>query len=729
MNIDEILSHFDGAKQVSENQFVARCPAHDDTNPSLYISEGDGGRILLDCKVGCKFKDIVSAVGLKETDFFKNKRQVRKKRAEREHIYHNKDGEILARKTIVSYEDGTKGCFWHHYSNGSYKSGLNGVKVPLYKLPELIRSEDTVFIVEGEKDVETMQRLRYTATSSPNGAGSKWSSKRFNSYLNGRDVVIISDNDNAGEKAAEEIAKAVYPVAKSLKVVPSANIMPGLKHKGDVSDIAEKVGDTEAKRLLDAAVQSAVFYMPTNELKGDLPNFIVEDKRGNRSVNPALLAKAFREKEHFKLVRDPLTNSANFYFYRNGVYAAVSDATLKGHIKRYITDFDESLLLMRDVDEVFKNLLSDLTFITHDKLDKNERIINFENGLLDLDTLELIEHTPECLSSVQLPLQWSAKPCDTPIFDDYLRTLTDGDKKKQRLLLEFIGAIFSNIRGYRFKKVLFLVGKGDTGKSQLRLLVERIIGSNNSCAVDLADIESRFGMANLYGKRLAGCADMSFMKVAQLKKLKLLTGGDSIDFERKGKDKFSARFNGLLWFGTNELPRFGGDRGQWVYDRFIIVECNNVISPEKQDKHLCDKMYAERAGIVRKALIALKQAIDNGYRFSIPESSKELLKEYAESNSPVISFFKECCIMRSEGVPKDNCSCRKMFDVFKAWCVDANNGYVAKKSEFKKEIAEYLNMTIDEITVRSNSDRFYIFTLTLDAKKEYSRAYGSDSIP
>ncbi len=729
MNIDEILSRFDGVKQVDENQFVARCPAHDDSNPSLYISEGAEGRILLDCKVGCKFKDIVSAVGLKETDFFKSKKQTRKKISEREHIYHDKYGNTIAKKTVVSYDDNTKCCFWYSYSSGSYKSGLKGIKVPLYKLPELISSKDVVYIVEGEKDVETMQRLGYTATSSPNGAGLKWSSKRFNDYLNGRDIVILADNDNAGTKAAEEIAKAVYPVAKSLKVIPSADIMLGLKNKGDISDVAEKVGNTEAKRLLDVAVQRAAFYVPTNELKGNLPNFIVEDKRGNRSVNPALLAKAFRDKEHFKLVRDPLTNSANFYFYRNGVYAAISDATLKGYIKRYITDFDESLLLMRDVDEVFKNLLSDLTFITPDKLDQDEKIINFENGLLNLETMELVEHTPDCLSSVQLPLKWSDKPSKTPVFDDYLKTLTDGDKKKQRLLLEFIGAVFSNICGYRFKKVLFLVGKGDTGKSQLRLLVERIIGSNNSCAVDLADIESRFGMANLYGKRLAGCADMSFMKVGQLKKLKLLTGGDSIDFERKGKDKFSARYNGLLWFGTNELPRFGGDRGKWVYNRFIIVECNNVISPNKQDKHLCDKMFAEREGIVKKALDALKQAIDNGYMFSVPESSKELLKEYADSNSPVISFFKECCVMRSEGVPKDSCSCRKMFDVFKAWCVDANNGYTAKKSEFKKEIAEFLNMTVDEITTRSNSDRFYIFTLTIEAKKEYARAYGSDSIP
>ena len=33
----------------------------------------------------------------------------------------------------------------------------------------------------------------------------------------------------------------------------------------------------------------------------------------------------------------------------------------------------------------------------------------------------------------------------------------------------------------------------------------------------------------------------------------------------------------FLWFCTNEMPNFGGDKGKWVYDRMIIVKCNNVI--------------------------------------------------------------------------------------------------------------------------------------------------------
>lgn len=67
--------------------------------------------------------------------------------------------------------------------------------------------------------------------------------------------------------------------------------------------------------------------------------------------------------------------------------------------------------------------------------------------------------------------------------------------------------------------------------------------------------------------------------------------------EFKGQQGFEYTYGGLLWFCMNRLPKFGGDDGQWVYDRIMVVECPNVIPKDMQDKTLLDKMYAEREGI------------------------------------------------------------------------------------------------------------------------------------
>lgn len=57
------------------------------------------------------------------------------------------------------------------------------------------------------------------------------------------------------------------------------------------------------------------------------------------------------------------------------------------------------------------------------------------------------------------------------------------------------------------KKALFLVGDGDTGKSQLKSLVEHLLGKGNFIGTDLKDIESRFGTGAIYGTRLSGSSD------------------------------------------------------------------------------------------------------------------------------------------------------------------------------------------------------------------------------
>ena len=159
----------------------------------------------------------------------------------------------------------------------------------------------------------------------------------------------------------------------------------------------------------------------------------------------------------------------------------------------------------------------------------------------------------------------------------------------KQLLMEVIGVCISNVKGWRMKKALFLVGQGDTGKSQLKSLVERLLGRGNFIGIDLKEIESRFGTGAVYGTRLAGSSDMSFLSVDELKTFKKMTGGDSLFAEFKGQQAFEFTFNGLLWFCMNRLPKFGGDDGKWVYDRIMVVDCPNVIPKEQQDKQLLEK--------------------------------------------------------------------------------------------------------------------------------------------
>src|SRR5262245_48022794 len=81
-HLQRILDRLDGVRRDGA-QWLARCPAHDDQNPSLSIGLGDGGRVLVNCHAGCEFNAIVKATSLEARDFFAPRASVNAKSGSR----------------------------------------------------------------------------------------------------------------------------------------------------------------------------------------------------------------------------------------------------------------------------------------------------------------------------------------------------------------------------------------------------------------------------------------------------------------------------------------------------------------------------------------------------------------------------------------------------------------------------------------------------------------------
>ena len=67
--IDTLLNSLDGVRESGKSRWFARCPAHEDRNPSLSVRNVDD-RLLIHCFAGCEPIDIVHAVGLDMSDLF-----------------------------------------------------------------------------------------------------------------------------------------------------------------------------------------------------------------------------------------------------------------------------------------------------------------------------------------------------------------------------------------------------------------------------------------------------------------------------------------------------------------------------------------------------------------------------------------------------------------------------------------------------------------------------------
>lgn len=513
----------------------------------------------------------------------------------------------------------------------------------------------------------------------------------------------------------------------------------------NLSTIMETIGldryqELKAGGATDEEISEAVQRVKTNAEESNVvifpytPDFVkpIKDKSGNvvgERICAPLLADHIRENLHYFFVRDGANSAVRRYVYKGGCYRLQSDDEFKGAIKAFIKGYNPEILRSKDVNEVFFDLTTDSNWLDDDQLNADENIINFQNGILNLETMQLEPHDPKHLCTIQIPCDWSEDDLETPVYDEFIKTLTNGDGFNQLFLEEFIGVAISNVHGYRMKKALFLVGEGDTGKSQLKKLTERLIGKGNYTGIDLETLESRFGSSALYNKRLAGSSDMAFMTVKELRTFKLATGGDTLFAEFKGQNGFEFTYNGLLWFCANKKPKFGGDRGDWVYDRMVFIDCENVIPKEQQDKTLLDKLYAERAGIVKKAVKALKIVIGNGYSFSTPPSAEKALRRYKIENNSVLSFIQDCVVPRPAGM-RDSCTTKKMYDVYVAWCKDNNGGYADGKQTFSREFAAHFGYESakDAISRSSSNTYFTDYTLSPDTKRDYAKVYGFDSI-
>lgn len=123
---------------------------------------------------------------------------------------------------------------WHPVNGGmDWAPKIGDAKPVLYKLRELneaVARGETVYIVEGEKDVDMMAKRGHTATCNYEGAG-KWK-EGYSQYFTGAKVIIVADRDEAGYKHAKDVREALCGKATSVGIYQSAVAQP----KADISD-------------------------------------------------------------------------------------------------------------------------------------------------------------------------------------------------------------------------------------------------------------------------------------------------------------------------------------------------------------------------------------------------------------------------------------------------------------------------------------------------------------
>lgn len=217
--------------------YTAYCPVHEtDGNrhtKSLTLREGDRVPVIVHCHAGCEPKDILKAVGIEGP----SRRTVNIPIV---YPYRDADGHEVRQK--LRYED--KQFSICHKVAGRHIPKYGPGPHVLYRLPEVvaaIQSRNTIFFLEGEKDVDRAVLEKMVATTNIEGAAQpgqkpKWKPEYTVQLTGTKRLVLLPDNDPAGRAHMAHIAQQLIGRVQEIVVVDLGKLYPDLPEKGDLSD-------------------------------------------------------------------------------------------------------------------------------------------------------------------------------------------------------------------------------------------------------------------------------------------------------------------------------------------------------------------------------------------------------------------------------------------------------------------------------------------------------------
>ncbi len=496
---------------------------------------------------------------------------------------------------------------------GLFPSKKNGGKHGMF-LPHvdgkvrLPQAGETWLLQEGVKDPAAMHGLGYLAAGMPTNS----LSPKFVRLFRGVNVIFVPHRDDAGKLGAEQSAGRLHGTAASVKLAA----LPA-EHKAsggmDARDVL-KMNDGEA--LVRSAIADAKLWEPAKEDKTEESGAIVRR-----------LAEEICKVEYF--AQDL---GKKLYVYRGGVYKPRGEEVVRRKVKsltqKWQQDEEWSSHLANEVAEYIRVDASELW--ERPPLD----LLNVQNGLLRIEDKKLLSHTPEHLTTVQLPVDFD--PVATcPEIDNFIQQIFPEDA----FSLAFEIPAYLMLPDTSIQKAVLLLGAGGNGKSTYLQMLLAFLGKGNTSGVALHQLEAdKFKASRLYGKLANICADLPSEHLVSTSVFKQITGGDVIQGEYKFKDSFDFYPFARLVFSANTAPR-SKDASEGFFDRWQVIPFIRSFrgTSEEIPRDVLDARLSsptELSGLLNKALAALP-VIKSQKGFSQPKSVQDAWQEFRATTDPL----------------------------------------------------------------------------------------------
>lgn len=683
MNLDEILSRLTDKKKISNDTYQARCPAHDDKKASLSITYKNE-KILLYCHAGCEYSEIMAALG-----FTKNNPQ--------EIVFYDYEdlhGNLIFQSVKFlnpkdfrqRRPDGRGGWIWN----------LEGVNLTLFNLKnanDAIINKKTIFIVEGEKDAQTLINNGFVATTNPMGAG-KWKESYSDLLLNAN-IVIIPDNDIPGHKHAAIVAKSLKNKVNTLRITElnlgelgnKKDVTDWFQEGGNAEKLKEIVSNTKLLKDLEEEEDEDLQLENSNAFRltelGNAERFHAEHNsylKFNYSLNKWI----FWNGKNWSEDVDGLSSRFAKQTVRN-IYAEaaeIEDQYIRKITTRHaiLSESNSKIQSMINLAKSFPGIAS-----TSQAFDLFDHLFNMDNGILDLEKMEFLNHDKNYQITKRSKVSYDeTQQC--PQWIQFLNTIFDSSQE----LITFVQkAVGLSLSGYTDEQFLFFAyGTGANGKSTFFETLRLIFGDYfQKSPTEMLLMKNSDGginndVARLIGTRFVVTAELPSGKRINEQMIKDLTGGDVVTARFLHKEFFEFKPTHKLWIYGNHKPKII-DTDEGIWRRLTLIPFDVKIEEKDQipQRIIIENFKNELSGIFNWIFDGWKKYKSEG--FGRPEIVKHATSNY-KSESDVLGIF---LIENCELDPKHKVLFKKFYEKYITWASDSKE-FILKKREFLRNIEE-----------------------------------------
>lgn len=662
-----------------------RCPAHDDKQASLTITKGRKCTLFY-CHAGCTIDEILEAAGLSKRDTYYDTEEQKanwrtyiesreKRKIEAVYNYVSINGTYaftkvrLENKKIIYgklQNDRFSYGLGHDQGRKSYKAIYGNVQA----INKAIAENKPVFIVEGEKDCNTMLKQGYTAFTY--GGVNDWQSE-FATLVQGAVVYILADNDSPGLKVAETILNDVKGISKNVKIIVPTPDLP----KGDISDYFQSGHTKEEFEALLKQEESVVTEKRKESIdqinsSTDQINLMQFHVVGDNGKITGVYHNAVFE--YIKSRYDLFICGGTPYIYCGGYYMVdTSGARLKSIIRGLLYP---QFIKSTTINNIYALFLQDISIeVEFDQLNcYPSHWICFQNGMWDCKEKKLLPHSPKYRCINQVPHEYKPEEKLTGVrTEEYLNFICE-ETDSREMLLQFIG--YSMTKDVSQQKFLVLNGKGGTGKSTVIRLIEALSGSRNVSNISLTDLQQRFASFGLMAKLLNSCADLEIGCLEDTSIIKKILGEDTLRAEQKGRDAISFKSYAKLIFSTNELPLVKSEKTNGFYRRLLVLTMNKI--PEEKNPNLFSELLQEIDYLLQLAV----QAVERMYQknvITVSEASEKAVLQLWNDSDTVQAFLQDICTSDD----RERIERIELYNKYAEYCEDTDRQSLTKNNFYK----------------------------------------------